>query len=442
MPVFSAPPAAKDWGLILRAGDQPLTWGNAGYLNSNAGEGAVRAVFQTPNGGALFMQGGIHWQYWRLELDGTLRRFIRQVSGDLLEWRREFRDGTVQYVRADPFGGGTAGDQQLRALRTKAPFHVTDAASGTTWFRDDTGGVSFGVARDGSVLVYDLNLTPDGLVPADGTAVQQANTTGRGGGNILPAYLGAIYGGQMLPWNPVQDSGYGNTVAGDGTERALPYAVLTSYFSNLSLPDDKIRSMSAAALASIYYGVLVPEMRGNCPHYNPVPEFSSGMSEAQAYCNEMDIRMRIYSLRPDMHYVLDPQGQKVVGLIDPLKIPIYNGMQCKESIIASIGLSVAIGLVTAGAGAIMPILGTFANFAKFGAQVSDLFAQKASVQEMLQFRAQLQQGFAGLLQETTAPAPPPAPIRSTTPSVGTVQHAQTQADFPLALLFIPVLLLL
>ena len=424
-PLNTTPPAEKDWGLILSQWNIytfPIGWGNIDYLESNKNEGAVRAVLPTPDGGGIWMQGGYGWQFWRLFPDGTLHRYTRQPDGSLREFRVETISGNVVYTQIHPFGGGTAGDTAWAARPQRSPFHVT-SSNGMTWYYDDAGLVSFGVARDGSVAVFDLNLTPDGPVPADGTFVLK-NSRGWGVSR-WPAYLGAPYGGQVLPTQPFSDSAIGDFPG--YLQRTVPYSVSASYFKNLSLSDEKILSMSAAALASIYYTILSPKMVGNCPHYVPNDTVSASMSEAQAYCNEMDIRLRIYTLRPDMHFVLNAAGQKVIGLVDPLKIPIYNGLRCKESMIATIGLSVAIGLVTMGAGAILPILGTLADLAQFGASVSDLFAAQEGMQKMIDFQTQVKTGAAGLLQQTSPtnptppPAPaPPAPVRSPVPTVGVV----------------------
>jgi len=434
MPVF-VPPAPKNWGPLFAYSGIVPTWGNLGLLDANKGEGMVRAVLPTPNGGAIWMQGGYGWQYWRLFPDGSLHRYTWQANGSLREFRVETVQGAIVYTSPTPFSGSTAGDAAWAARPKNSPFHVTDS-SGTTWFYDDAGEVSFGVNKDGSVSVYDLNLTPDGPVPTDGTFVG-IDSRGRTG-NPMPAYLGFPYRGRVLPDQPFSDSALGQRPG--YLERAIPYTISADYFRNLTLPDEKIKTMSAAGLASIYYSILDAQMQGNCPHYIPNPTLSAGMSEAQAYANEMDIRMRIYTLRPDMHFIVNDKGEKVVGLVDPMKIPMYNGMKCKESMLATIGLSVALGLVTMGAGAILPVLGTLANLAQFGSSVAEMFAAKEGMQKMLDFQAEVQQGVAGLLKQTTPPVPP-QPVRSSTPTTGVVATASS-GNYSLAFLLIPLLLLL
>jgi len=434
------PPQPKNWGDVFSPDVTAMpTWANMGGLENR---GDVRAVIPTPDGGGIWMQGGYGWQFWRLFPNGDLHRYTRQTDGSLREYRIETVQGAVLYTSPDPFSGSTKGDLAMRQARGKKPFHVTAQATvaisvrdwktcNVTWFYDDTGGVSFGILDDGSVAVYDLNLTPDGPgAEKDGIFIYG----GRGGTQVMEVPFAVQYGGKVLPQS-VRIDGFTSRWAFN--ERSIPYTIPSTYFKNLNLSDEKILEMSPAALASIYYTILSPKMQGNCPHYIPNDTVSQGMSEVQAYCNEMDIRLRIYTLRPDMHFVLNAAGQKVIGLVDPLKIPIYNGMRCKESLIATIGLSVAIGLVTMGAGAILPILGTLADLAQFGASVSDLFAAQEGMQKMIDFQTQVKTGVAGLLQQTTpsspVPPPPPAPptpVRSTTPTVGVVAAVPAGGSHP------------
>jgi hypothetical protein len=202
-----------------------------------------------------------------------------------------------------------------------------------------------------------------------------------------------------------------------------------------------MKSLPASKLAYLFYTLLQTKMTDGCPDYIPTKDISNGlMWGGDAYRNEMDIRLRIYTLRPDMHFILNDKGEKVVGLVDPLKIPMYNGMKCKESLFATIGLSVALGLVTMGAGAILPVLGTIANLAQFGSSVAEMFAAKEGMQKMLDFQAEVQQGIVGLLKQTTPPVPP-QPVRSSTPTTGAVATVSKGNNY-LAFLLIPLLLLL
>jgi hypothetical protein len=448
MPVNN-PPEPKDWGPVAYPANQTGSWGNLGYLDANHGEGAVLAVMPTSDGGVVWMQGGFGNQFWRLFSDGSLHRYTLQADGMLREYRVETLNGEIIYTSPDPFSGSTAGDAAMRSMRTGKPFHITQQATiplpggnynwktcAVTWYYDDTGGVSFGVLEDGSRVVYEMNLTPDGPVPRNAT--HNVGST-RSGFNLMPLEIAVVYDGNVFPKSPVIE-GFGSRWA--FAERSFPYYIPAEYFTNKVVTDEKIKSLPGSGLAIIYYMILHAKMFGNCPHYLPTKDISNGMSEAQAFCNEMDIRMRIYNLRPDLHFTTGPKGEKIVGLVDPLIIPIYNGMKCKESIWATVGLAVALGLFTAGVGAILPVLGTLTELAQMGNAVANMFAAQEGVQRALELKNEISGGIAGILKETKLIIPTPTVTKTPDPVTGTVASAPSSSSKSLAIPAVLLLLLL
>ena len=434
MPVNVPPPTPQNpWVSLIDNARTPEfnktlnSWGNVQFLGNGKSAGGYNALGEiTTNGGMLWLHGLYGYCGFRWFSDGSLHRYVIQSDGKLKEYRVETVQGNIIYTSSDPFSGSTAGDLFMRQARTKKPFHVTDKSTlallgwnnwqtlNVTWFYDDTGGVSFGVLPDGSRVVYPLNLTPDGPVPVSGTHYYA--------GQPVPKY-DYEYNGNALPQAP-----FGKNYGSPAGDTAVPIWTSSDYFTNVVITDEMIKSLPASKLAYLFYTLLQTKITDGCPDYIPTKDISNGfLWGGDAYVNEMDIRLRIYNLRPDMHFIVNEKGEKVIGLVDPLKIPIYNGLRCKESLFATIGLSVAIGLVTMGAGAILPILGTIADLAQFGASVSDLFAAREGMQKMLDFQSQVKTGVAGLLLQTspTNPTPPPppappAPVRSPVPTVGVV----------------------
>lgn len=407
------------------------------------------ALLPTPNGGAIWMQGGFGNQFWRLFPDGSLHRYTLQANGVLREYRVETIKGEIIYTSPDPFSGSTAGDAAMRALRTVKPFHITQQATiplpggnynwktcAVTWYYDDTGGVSFGVLEDGSRVVYEMNLTPDGPIPRDAT--YKVGST-RSGSNLMPLQIAVVYDGNVFPKSPVVE-GFGSPLSFAG--RSFPYYISAAYFTNKVVTDEKIKSLPGSGLAIIYYMILKAKMFGNCPHYLPTKDISNGMSEAQAFCNEMDIRMRIYNLRQDLHFTTGSKGEKIVGLVDPLAIPMYNGMRCKDSPLAMIAIGVAMSVFTAGVGAILPVLGTLTELSQLGNAVANMFAAQEGVQRALELKNEISGGIAGILKETKLTIPMPTITKTPAPVTGIVASSPSSSSKSLAIPSVLLLLLL